>query len=139
MKRFELPPGIDRRRLRKELIIVGSLLLIVVSVSFFPWLFSQPFPNRDLYSGYKHLYNQVVNYDYSKGPSDDLEARINRALESNSTSTQIYFNLKARIEYNYRLGNYDLVESDLDQARAYAPTYSEYEYVEKLSDEILNK
>lgn len=139
MKRLKLPPGINRRRLRKELIIVGSLLLIVMSISFFPWFLSQPFPNGDLYSGYKHLYNQVINYDYSKGPNDDLEARINHALESNSTSTQIYFNLKARIEYNYRLGNYAAIEPDLNQARAYVPTYSEYEYIEKLSDEILNK
>ena len=130
---------LNHRRLAIEIVAIAVIVFGVILWRFIPWLSDQPLPisdNPD--SEYKNLYSIVESYDFSKGPDEQLEKRMDRAIEGNSNSIQLYYNLKARLEYNYRLGNYDLAREDLEEAKSYIPNEKEYEYIVDI-DEKLSK
>ena len=128
--------AINKKRLGIEIAIIGTIVLGVILWAFLPWFFVQPVPATDPYEQYKILYNKVIGYDFSKGPSSDLERRLNHALESYEDSFRRYYNLKARIEYNYRLGNNSKAIEDLKEAMNYAPTEDESTYVYDLYQKL---
>lgn len=132
-KRNFLPESINKPRLIKEIIVVAAIILACLS----PWILSQPVHVSDPYKDYKHLYHIVEKYNYDKGPDEGLEDRIDRALNSNSSSSQRYFNLKAKLEYYYRLNEYDMIKSDLKEAYDVAPTNEELDYLDNLASKIL--
>ena len=128
---------INKKRLKIELTILGIMVFGVILWRFLPWFFVQPVPvTSDLYGEYKILYNSVMDYDFSKGPSIELEKRLDRAINGNGTSLQLYYNLKARIEYNYHLERYEAVLEDIEQAKNYAPIEYEVKYLENLEKSI---
>lgn len=126
-----LPKDINSRRLKIELLLVGLVVFGIILWRFLPWLFVQPIStSSDHDQIYKNLYNTVLAYDFSKGRDEDLEKRMERAIEGNSTSSQLYYNLKARIEYNHRLQRYDEVREDIDRVEDYIPDEEERTYIQ---------
>ena len=120
-----------------EFIIIGTVVFGIILWRFLPWFFVQLLPESDPYAEYKVLYNRVIDYDFKKGASDDLEKRLDRAVENYTDSFALYYNLKARIEYYYHLGgNNEKVIEDLERARDYAPTDDEGIYIYDLYDEL---
>lgn len=127
----------NKKRLKIELIIIGAIILGILLWRFLPWFFVQPVPTSDdPYIEYKTLYNDVENYDFDDGPSSELESRINRALAGDSNPIQLYYNLKAKTEYYYHIGDYDTALETVSEAKNYAHTPSEQEYVDKMIEAL---
>lgn len=128
---------LNKKRLKIEIIVIAVIIFGVILWRFLPWFFVQPVSvPDDPYASYRKLYEDVVAYDFSAGPSEELEGRITRALSGNSSPIQLYYNLKAKIEYNYQLGNYEEALETLKEAKDYAPITAEREYVENLEESI---
>lgn len=128
-----LPKDINSRRLKIELLLVGLVVFGIILWRFLSWLFVQPIStSSDHDQIYKNLYNTVLAYDFSKGRDEDLEKRMERAIEGNSTSSQLYYNLKARIEYNHRLQRYGEVREDIDRVEDYIPDEEERTYIQNI-------
>lgn len=123
----------NKKRLRTELIIIGAIILGIVLWRFLPWFFAQPLPTSGQpYAEYELLYNEVVEYDFNKGPSSYLENKIDRILSGNNSPIQLYYNLKAKTEYYYRLGDYEKALEAAKEASNYAHIPSESEYIEDM-------
>ena len=132
-KRKLIPQNINKSRLKKEIVIISIIIIACLA----PWVCSLPLPApSDPYADYKHLYHIVEHYDYSKGPDENLENRIYRSIDSNSSATQFYFNLKAKLEYYSRLGDYGAIEDDFKDAYNFAPSDEEIEYLDNLKSKI---
>lgn len=129
---------LNEKHLVVEISIIGAIILGIVLWRFLPWFFVQPLPEpSDPYIEYKSLYNRVMDYDFEKGASADLEKRLDHAVDNYLDSFALYYNLKARIEYYHRLGGNDAkVIEDLERARDYAPTQDEEVYIMDLYQEI---
>ena len=117
---------INKKRLRRELSILGLIALGVFLLRFLPWLMEQPIPRGDPYAGYYSLLHEAERYDYSAGQSSTLERKLDRATTSaGSDPTKYYFNLKAKGLYYLNLGTYDVAIATLGRALSFAPLREE--------------
>lgn len=131
----------NKKRLKIELIIIGAIILGVILWRFLPWFFVQPIPvSDDPYAKYRALYSDVMDYDFeNNGPSSELENRISRALSGNSDPIQLYYNLKAKIEYYYHIGDYETALEAAKEAKGYAQISAEREYTERMIKDLEEK
>ena len=129
---------VNKKRLRRELIIVAAVVLVAGLAYLVFWLKDASFYPSDAYASYKSLYNIAKNYDYSKGRDLELEARIDRAVSQNTSSVQYYYNLKAEVEYYSRVELWHTALKALDEALKFAVTPNEQMYVYQRYADVYN-
>ena len=114
--------SINKRRLINELLVIGGIMLVIFAARFLPWLMTQHIPGFDPYAKYQDLVKAVENYDYSKGPSTELETRLAAATASiRSDPVKYFFNQKAKAIYYLEIGNYQTSIAALDIAINFVP------------------
>lgn len=121
---------INKRRLARELVVIGAVGLVVFLVRFVPWLMQQPIPGYDPYAKYYGLFKEVESYDYTRGGSESLEKRLDQETSYiGSEPVGYYFKLKAKIYYYNRIGFYAYANQIADRAMGFVPTGEERLFV----------
>lgn len=121
---------INKRRLIRELLILGGIGLVIFLVRFLPWLAEQPIPGYDPYAKYQTLVKAVEEYDYSKGRDSKLESRLTAATKSvDEGPIDFYFDLKAKLYYYKKVGMFSTSNKAAEDALRYAPTAEETLYI----------
>jgi hypothetical protein len=122
----EKKPKIDKRRLLREVLVIGGIVLVVFLVRFIPWLVEQPIPGYEPYAKYQTLVNEVEQYDYSKGSNSELEDKLDKSTESiGSDPVHFYYNLKAKAIYYSKSGFCDYSIEILGEAMRFVPMIEE--------------
>lgn len=109
---------IRRRRIFKNKIIIMICIIAACCASFLVILVSRV--NAKDPSA-EEIYNIVMNYDYSNGRDESLEAAMNKIIESSDmndivTNNYIY---KAKAEYFYNIGKYHTALLTIDELENY--------------------
>lgn len=117
---------INKRRLIRELLIIGGVALVVFLVRFLPWLAEQPIPGYDPYAKYQTLFKAVSEHDYSGKRDSALELRLDNATTSvGDEPVKYYFNLKAKVYYYSKVGLYMYSNQIADKTMSFVPTSEE--------------
>lgn len=117
-------------RLAIEIIAIVGIVLVVLAFRFAPWLLSQPVEASNPYADYQKLFNDAINYDYTKGPDSSFEKRIDKALSNeNSNEIRYYYNLNAKGEYYLRTGRFSIAAQAFEEALSQNAPSTDYEYL----------
>lgn len=116
---------INYKRLAVEIAILVIIITGIMLAYYLPWESANIAPDK--YREYKTLYHEVENYNFNKGPNQSLSDKLQKALnDQNSSSTQVYFDLRARANYYIGLGYHNTAIVDLERALDLTPGPEEY-------------
>ena len=127
---------INHKRLGIELSFIGFVIIASFIIFAVPKI-AEVNQSDDPYYQYKTLYQEVLDYDYTKGRDDRLETKIDSAVtppsdtsfQANFNQLQYYFNLKAKAEYYYHFKQYRTVIETLKLAQNLVPDDTETAYI----------
>lgn len=117
---------INKRKLLRELLVLGGVALVIFLIGFLPWLAKQPIPGYDPHAKYQKMVKVVQEYDYSKGRSSDLESRLDAVTSGvGNDPVGYYYNLKAKYYYYHEVGEYANSNVVAEEAKKYVSTDAE--------------